>query len=418
MQKSKFKIKVKGDKVIWMVFLLLIIISAMEVYSTIGKTVYERQGGSPIMMFAKHIFILFLGTCVMYAVHHIKYTYFSRFAKIGLFVSFILLILTLILGSFGDKAAARWLTIPLIGQFQPSEIVKIILIIYVARVLALYQDNIKSMEVFKKLMIPICLICMLIFPENFSTATILFLICFFMMYIGRINNRYLISIVIIGIIAVISIFALLKANPDLLSRGGTWVNRIEEYISDDKTAITQSNQAEMAIATGGFFGKFLGHTTQARFLSESHNDFIYAIIIEEGGMLLGIVIIALYLILLYRGIQVARRSKGYFGAFCAIGLIIMIVFQAMINMFVATGITPVTGQTLPFVSYGGTSFLFSCIAMGIVLSISASANKDQAKEKLEKDITEEDSVDLTSEENKSKEENQSENNFETKEQNN
>lgn len=174
----------------------------------------------------------------------------------------------------------------------------------------------------------------------------------------------------------------------------------------------------MAIATGGFFGKFLGHTTQARFLSESHNDFIYAIIIEEGGMLLGIVIIALYLILLYRGIQVARRSKGYFGAFCAIGLIIMIVFQAMINMFVATGITPVTGQTLPFVSYGGTSFLFSCIALGIVLSISASANKDQAKEKLEKDITEEDSVDLTSEENKSKEENQSENNFETKEQNN
>lgn len=415
MRLSKFKIRVKGDKVIWMVFLLLIIISAMEVYSTIGKTVYERQGGSTLMMFAKHIFILFLGTCVLYAVHHIKYTYFSRFANIGMLFSFILLILTLILGSFGDKAAARWLTIPFIGQFQPSEIVKIILIIYVARILALYQDKIKTMEVFKKLMIPICLICILIFPENFSTAAILFLICFFMMFIGRVNNKYLISIVIVGILGLIAIFALLKAKPDLLSRGGTWVNRIEEYRSTDKTAITQSNQAEMAIATGGFFGKFLGHTTQARFLSESHNDFIFAIIIEEGGLLLGIIIIALYLILLYRGIQVARRSKGYFGAFCAIGLIIMIVFQAMINMFVATGITPVTGQTLPFISYGGTSFLFSCIALGIVLSISASANKEQAKEKLEKDITEEETEEDSLQEPANEKESQAIENVELKE---
>jgi cell division protein FtsW len=177
------------------------------------------------------------------------------------------------------------------------------------------------------------------------------------------------------------------------------VNRIEEFLSDDKTAITQSNQAEMAIATGGVFGKFLGHTTQARFLSESHNDFIFAIIVEEGGLILGIVVIALYLILLFRGIQVARRSKGYFGTFCSIGLIIMIVFQAMINMCVATGLLPVTGQTLPFISYGGTSFLFSCIALGIVLSISASANKEQAKEKLEKDIVEEEVSEDPSHEN-------------------
>jgi cell division protein FtsW len=399
MQAGRFKIKIQGDKVIWMVFLLLMIISAMEVYSTIGKTVYERQGGSPITMFAKHIFILLLGTCVLYAVHHIKYTYFSRFAKIGLIISFILLTLTLILGSFGDKAAARWLTIPLIGQFQPSEIVKIILIIYVARILALNQEKIKSTEVFQKLIIPIVLICLLIFPENFSTATLLFLICYFMMFIGRVNNKFLISILIIGIIGLISIYFVLKSNPDLLSRGGTWVNRIEEFLSDDKTAITQSNQAEMAIATGGVFGKFLGHTTQARFLSESHNDFIFAIIVEEGGLILGIVVIALYLILLFRGIQVARRSKGYFGTFCSIGLIIMIVFQAMINMCVATGLLPVTGQTLPFISYGGTSFLFSCIALGIVLSISASANKEQAKEKLEKDIVEEEVSEDPSHEN-------------------
>ncbi len=388
MQINKIKFKIKGDKVIWMVFLLLMVISCLEVYSTIGKIVYEKQGGTPMMMFAKHLFILFLGTCVLYAVHNIKYTFFSRFSKIGLIASFILLGITLLIGSLGDKAAARWLTIPLIGQFQPSEIVKIVLIVYVSRILALYQDNIKSLEVFKKLMIPICLICALILPENFSTAAILFLICFFMMFIGRINLKYLGMIVGVGIFGLIVAFFVLQKNPEIMSRGGTWVTRVEDYINPDKTAITQSNQAQMAIAAGGFFGKFVGNTTQARFLSESHNDFIFAIIIEEGGMLLGIVIIVLYLILLYRGIQIARRSKGFFGAFCAIGLIIMIVFQAMINMFVATSITPVTGQTLPFISYGGTSFLFSCIALGIVLSISAEANKEHVKETLQKDISE------------------------------
>ncbi|MDD4684558.1 MAG: FtsW/RodA/SpoVE family cell cycle protein [Bacteroidales bacterium] len=389
---KNFKFKIKGDKIIWMVFLLLMAISSLEVYSTLGKTVYEKQGGTPIGMFTKHLFILFLGTCVLYAVHHIKYTYFSRFAKMGLLFSFGILIVTLLIGSLGDKAAARWLTIPLIGQFQPSEIVKIVLIVYVARGLALYQDKIKTWDVFKNLILVIGGICILIFPENFSTAAILFVICFLMMFIGRINLKYLGMIVLIGLVGMVSIFTILQTKPDLLSRGGTWVNRIEEFRNPDKTAITQSNQSQMAIATGGFFGKFVGNTTQARFLSESHNDFIFAIIIEEGGVLLGILVIALYLILLYRGIQVARRSKGYFGAFCAIGLTIMIVFQALINMFVATGLAPVTGQTLPFISYGGTSFLFSCIALGIVLSISAEADKTLEKASLQQDVVEEEDV--------------------------
>ena len=389
---KNFKFKIKGDKIIWMVFLLLMAISSLEVYSTLGKTVYEKQGGTPIGMFTKHLFILFLGTCVLYAVHHIKYTYFSRFAKMGLLFSFGILIVTLLIGSLGDKAAARWLTIPLIGQFQPSEIVKIVLIVYVARGLALYQDTIKTWDVFKNLILVIGGICILIFPENFSTAAILFVICFLMMFIGRINLKYLGMIVLIGLVGMVSIFTILQTKPDLLSRGGTWVNRIEEFRNPDKTAITQSNQSQMAIATGGFFGKFVGNTTQARFLSESHNDFIFAIIIEEGGVLLGILVIALYLILLYRGIQVARRSKGYFGAFCAIGLTIMIVFQALINMFVATGLAPVTGQTLPFISYGGTSFLFTCIALGIVLSISAEADKTLEKASLQQDVVEEEDV--------------------------
>lgn len=380
-----FKIKLKGDKVIWMIFLLFVAISILEVYSTLGKEVFDNHK-SPTSMFGKHIFLLLLGTVVLYLTHNIKYKFFSRFSKIGLYVSIALLTVTLLIGTIGGKAAARWIAIPFVGQFQPSEIVKIILIVYIARLLALYQDNIKSKEVFKKLIIPIIIVCLLIFPENFSTAAILFAVCFIMMFIGRVSLKYLsiLPIILFGFLFIV--FIVNAINPDLIDRFMTWSNRISDWYYVDLDAITQPNLARMAISTGGFFGKFLGNTEQARFLSESHNDFIFAIIIEEGGMIFGVILMALYMILLYRGIIIARRSKGYFGAFCSIGLIVMIVFQAMINMFVATSLTPVTGQTLPFISYGGTSFLFSCVALGIVLSISAEANKDLAKQQLEQDV--------------------------------
>src|SRR5574344_2672154 len=386
MLKGKLKIKIKGDKVIWMIFILLMLISCIEVYSTIGKTVYEKQGGSPFGMFAKHIAILCAGTCLVYVVHTVKYTLFSRWAKSGLFFSYILLIITLLIGSIGTKSAARWLTIPLIGQFQPSEIVKIVLIVYVARTLALHQDKIKSLDVFKRLLLPILLTCALIFPENFSTAAILFLICFCMMFIGGINLKYIGMLLGVGVLVIVVGFTVMKSNPNLLARSDTWVKRIESFTNNDMQAITQSNQARMAIATGGIVGKMVGNTTQARFLSESHNDFIFSIIIEEGGIFLGLLVIILYLVLLYRGILIARRCKGFFGAFCSIGVVMMIVFQAMINMCVSVSLMPVTGQTLPFISYGGTSFIFSCVALGIVLSISAETNKEYEQEALATDV--------------------------------
>ncbi|MDR0970913.1 MAG: FtsW/RodA/SpoVE family cell cycle protein [Bacteroidales bacterium] len=387
------KFKLKGDKIIWIAFLFLIFISALEVYSTSGKTVYEEQGGSPISFFAKHIFILALGTVVMFFVHNIKYTTFSKINKVWIIVVCILLILPLFTGSLGDKAAARWIKIPFIGgQFQPSEIAKIILILYVSKILTLSQQNIKSWDVFKKLIGVISIVCILIFPQNFSTAAILFLICFLMMFVARINLKYLGGLSLIIIVGLITLFTIIQTKPDsldfILEREGAWNKRIEEYIDNDKIANTQTNVALMAIGSGGFKGKGLGNTKQARFLYASHNDFIYSIIIEEGGLILGVIVILLYLILLYRGVQIAKKAEGFFGSFCAIGFTLMIVVQALVNMFVATKITPVTGQTLPFISYGGTSFLFSCIALGIVLSISADANKENIKNNLQNDIDE------------------------------
>ncbi len=387
MRLAKHSFRLKGDKVIWMVFIIFVVFSMIEVYSTLGKEVFDNHR-SPNSMFAKHVFLLCLGSFVLYVTHLINYKIFSRWCKLGIYISVGLLAFTLLIGTIGGKSAARWIALPFIGQFQPSEVVKIILIVYVAKLLAINQDKIKSLEVFKKLIIPISIICILIFPENFSTAAILFSVCYLMMFIGGVNLKYLsiLPLILIGFLFIV--FLISSINPDIISRFMTWSNRLSDWYYTDLDAITQPNLARMAISTGGFFGKFLGNTEHARFLSESHNDFIFAIIVEEGGIILALVIITLYMILLFRGIVIARRSKGYFGAFSAIGLIIMIVFQALINMFVATGITPVTGQTLPFISYGGTSFLFSCIALGIVLSVSVQADKALAKEKLEQDVKE------------------------------
>ncbi len=397
------RINFRGDKVIWMVFILFLVISAIEVYSSLGKVVFDTNT-SPNSMFAKHLRLLGLGTITFYIVQRIDFARYARFTYPLIIFSIALLVITLLIGTIGGKSAARWIAIPFLGQFQPSEVVKILLILHVARLMAVNRNNIESREVFKKVMIPIAAICLLILPENFSTAAILFLICYLLMYVGGLNRQYL-RVLPLGLIAALFILFLINlASPSLIERSLTWSNRISSWYYNDLDAITQPNLARMAISTGGLSGKFLGNTEHARFLSESHNDFIFAIIVEEGGVFLAISIIALYMILLYRGIVIAKKSvkkgidnstlvlnssiknkekyankimaKSLFGSYISAGLTLMIVVQALINMFVATGITPVTGQTLPFISYGGTSFLFSCIALGVVQNISEYTTKD------------------------------------------
>lgn len=376
------KYRLKGDKSIWIAYILLLVVSLLSVFTSVGKSVNDNDG-SIVRMFFKHFMILLIGFSACYVTHRINYVIYSRFSKILLGIATALLLLVLIYGYIGygeGKAASRWIVLPFIGQFQPSEIAKYILILYTANTLALYREEIKTWQTFKRLVFPIAILCFLIFIENFSTAIILFAVCFALLFVGRVNLKYFFISILVVFLAVALLTAI--SSKFGVGRGSTSQNRIEQYFHNDPMEINQTNIAQMAIATGGLSGKFIGRTEEARFLSESHNDFIFAIILEEGGIVMCIFIIALYIWLLYRILLVARYAKGYYGKFTAIGIAVMFIMQAMVNMMVATNLLPVTGQTLPFISYGGTSLLFASIALGIVLNISKEENQQTRKQKL------------------------------------
>lgn len=378
------KYKVKGDRVIWIIYILFILISLMEVFSSMGKTVYEKQGGAIATMFFKHFLILLLGIVVCYISHLVKYVNYSRIAKPALAISFVLLIVTLLLGYLGagPKAANRWIVLPFIGQFQPSEIVKYVIIVYTANALTVYKDTIKTRQTFVSVFLPVVCICALIFPENFSTAGLIFIVCFTLMLVGRINRRYH-FLSLAAIVLFLALFLFIGSKFDIgIMRTQTWTNRIENFRNSDPTEINQANIALMAISTGGLTGKFIGNTEQARFLSESHNDFIFAIMLEEGGLWFCLLIVLLYIILLYRILNIAKNARGDFGTLVALGIALIFTLQTIVNMAVAVNLIPVTGQPLPFISYGGTSFLFSSFALGIVLNISRKENQKTRQEVL------------------------------------
>lgn len=373
------KYRLKGDKVIWAVYIVFIIISLMWVFSSMGKTVYEKQGGNITLMLFKHFFLLLSGFALCYISHLINYVNYSRISKPALYFSFILLIFTLLYGFvFTDsKAASRWISIPLLGQFQPSEIVKYIIIIYTSTFLANNAKTIKDKQTFINIVTPIILICGLIFPENFSTAALIGLVCYILLLVGGINRRYYFTSIVVLFVA-LGLFMLVSSKVEMF-RSSTWSNRIEEFRNPDKMEINQTNIALMAISTGGITGKFIGNTEHARFLSESHNDFIFAIILEEGGLWMCLITVTLYIVLLFRMLRISKNAKGDFGALLALGIALVFTLQTIINMMVATNLMPVTGQTLPFISYGGTSFWFSSFALGIVLNISRKENHNNSK---------------------------------------
>lgn len=378
---QKLRKFIRGDRIIWLILLFLTLISILEVYSSIGKFAFEKAGGRTTSLILKHSVIILGGYFVIFLVSNIKYTVFSPLSKYGLYLCIPLLLATFILGLTSTKAAGRWLDIPIIGQFQPSEIAKVVIIIYTARMLTLKQNAIKEISTFRSLLIPVAVIAGLIFPENFSTAALIFLVCFLLMFIGGVRFKYWISTLGVGVVALLIAFLFIFPNVDVF-RSGTWGNRIEEYLAKDKNALTQVNVAKMAIASGGVIGSMPGGTIQGRLLSESHNDFIYAVIIEELGLVGGIVVLLLYLWLFYRCMRIAFKAEGLFAALTSVGLGLLLLVQALVNMGVAVNLLPVTGQTLPFISYGGTSFLFSSIAIGIILSISSEVQKKEETEKL------------------------------------
>jgi len=362
---------IKGDKVIWAVVIILSVFSILAVYSSTGTLAYKKQGGNTEYYMLKHLIILVFGFGLMYITHLIKFSYYSRISQIAIVVSGLLLLGTLFMGTNYNEAS-RWLTLPVINlTFQSSDLAKLALIMYVARLISKKQEQIKDFKTgFIPILLPIIIICGLIFPANLSTAGMLFITCLVLMFIGRVNLRYMLSMA--GIfIAAMSILVILIYNSPGQGRLGTWHNRIDSFFNGDAGEEQyQVEQAKIAVATGGLFGKMPGNSTQRNFLPHPYSDFIFAIIVEEYGLIGGSTLVLLYLILLFRATRIVVKSPGNFGAFMAIGLSFSLVFQAMVNMAVAVHILPVTGQPLPFVSMGGTSIWFTSIAIGILLSIS------------------------------------------------
>lgn len=357
-----------------MIVLLLSIVSLLVVYSSIVTLAYKYKEGDTTYYLLKHAMFIACGILLIYFTHNVRFTYYSRLSQIALYISIPLLLFTLVSGAHVNEAS-RWLKVPGTGlTFQTSDFAKLALIAYVARMLSIKQGKIKDFKsAFLPIILPILIICGLILPANFSTSAVLFSTCLVLMFIGRINIKYILTLLGTGILAFglfIGISLLLPAEMKSKLRVETWLVRMESFIDGNSDENYQAEQAKIAIATGGVLGKGAGNSTQRNFLPHPYSDFIYAIIIEEYGLIGAVVIAFLYTVLLFRCVKIASSSNKTFGSLLAIGCGFSIVFQAMINMAVAVNLFPVTGQPLPLVSMGGTSVLFTCISLGIILSVS------------------------------------------------
>lgn len=366
--------------VIWAVVFLLSLISVMAVYSATNNLAHYEKGGHTEFYLVKHMAIIVLGWAMIYGIHKVPYQYFSRIAQIFMWASIPLLALTLFAGT-SVNSASRWLTLPVINiTFQTSDLAKLALIAFLARQLSNRQEQMDDFtEGFLKIVWPVLIVCALILPANFSTAAVLFATSLVLMFIGRVRFKYLAGLIATIILSASFVFLLSYAVPieKVLPRFGTWKARIETYFSHEETpdmadANYQTEQAKIAIATGGITGVGPGNSVQRNRLPSAYADFIYAIIIEEWGLIGGLGVLFLYLILLFRGIRIVHKGTTGFGTMLAFGCVFSLIFQAFINMAVAVNLFPVTGQPLPLLSMGGTSIWFTSIAIGMILSVSRS----------------------------------------------
>mgnify|MGYP006085581453 CR=1 FL=1 len=371
---------IKGDLVLWCIISLLVIFSFLPVFSASSNLVFVIGKGTPFGYLIKHFVIMSLGFSVLYSVHKIPFTYFKGISILMMPVIFILLIYTASQGNLiGGANANRWIEIPIFGfSFQTSTLASIILMIYSAHYISKsYDKNLKFKNSILFLWIPVISIVMLIFPSNFSTAVILFSMVIVQVFIGGYPMKHLLYIFGFGITMIFIFIISIKAFPDIIpNRIDTWTNRIENFRSGKTDGNYQIERAKIAIASGGFYGQGAGKSVMKNFLPQSSSDFIYAIIIEEYGLVGGIILILLYVLLLFRLVVIVHKSSSLFGKLLVIGLGFPIVFQAFINIGVTLEVFPVTGQTLPLVSSGGTSAWMTFIALGIILSVSSSIDNN------------------------------------------
>ena len=380
---------IKGDKTIWAIIAVLAIFSFLPVYSSSTNLVYVAGKGTTIGYLLKHAILLILGFVIVYTTHKVPYKYFSGLSVLMLPVVMVLLIYTLTQGTvIGGVNASRWISIPIIGiGFQTSTLAAVVLMIYVSRYLARNKEKeINFKESFLYLWIPVGVVLVLILPANFSTTAITFAMVMLLVFLGGYPGKYIASILGIGILALAIFVLTVKAFPDTMknNRINTWTNRVENFISGESEDNYQAEKAKIALASGEIYGKGPGKSVQKNFLPQSSSDFIYAIIGEEFGFIGAILIILFYLGLLFRIVIIATKIESIFGTLLVLGVGLPIVFQALINMAVAVGLFPVTGQPLPLISTGGTSIWMTCFAIGIVLSVSATNDSRLARNKKEK----------------------------------
>jgi cell division protein FtsW len=390
--------RTKGDKVIWAVVVLLSLVSLLAVYSSTGLLAYKMyKGNTEIYLFKQFAFIV-AGVMIIYFAHMVNYIIYARVAKILFLLSIPLLFYTLFFGVKLNEGS-RWIRLPIVNMtFQTSDLAKLALIMYISHLLSRKQDQIKDFKKgFLPVILPVAVVCVLIAPANLSTALLIGATCMMLMFIGRVSGKHLLltlGVVMIPVMILIMAAVIRHKTEDpvsssagrhspsqsrLLIRVDTWINRVENFMygaKEDKADDNyQVNQAKIAVANGGWIGLGPGNSRQRNFLPHPYSDFIYAIIIEEYGLIGAAIIMFIYLVFLFRSIRIFKKCPFAFGAFLALGLSFTLMIQAIANMAVNVNLFPVTGVTLPLISMGGSSFLFTCLAIGIILSVARNAEK-------------------------------------------
>jgi cell division protein FtsW len=390
--------RTKGDKVIWAIVLLLALFSLLVVYSSTGTLAYRMSKSTESYLFKQVAFIA-IGIAVIYFAHRVNYTIYSRVSLILFLIVIPLLVYTLFFGVSLNEGS-RWIRLPIIRlTFQTSDLAKLALFMYISRLLSKRQHVIKDFRKgFLPVIIPVAVICLLIAPANLSTALLTGATSLLLLFIGRVSAKHLLLIVVLALIPLAMLVTAAvyqhesgaekvrtENGSKLFVRMSTWVSRVENFIYGGKEVDNednyQVNQAKIAIAKGGWMGLGPGNSQQRNFLPHPYSDFIYAIIIEEYGLAGGAFILFVYLVFLLRSIRLFRKCPYAFGAFLALGLSFTLVIQAMANMAVNVNLFPVTGVTLPLISMGGSSFLFTCLAIGIILSVARNVEQTEGEKK-------------------------------------
>ncbi len=370
---------------IWVIFLIMSVISLVAVYSSIGLSAVSASS-TPLRALLKHGVFVLGSWMVVIVVANMNYRRLASLSVVGYLLSVILLVAVFFIGGTdAGSGMGRWLVLPGNIRFQPSELAKVVMVVYLARLLAVEKERLAEWPTFRNICLLTLLVTGLILPENLSTAAILFITCFATMRFSHVNprlwNRTVLVLVALAVIVILISSGHSSNGP--LARSETWTSRIDHWLHPDPDELNQENMARMAVASGGFWGVGVGNTVHARLMTQAHNDFIYAIIIEERGMVMGIIVFLLYAILYFRCIKLVWKCSGTFGQLSVAGLGTLIFLQAAIHMGVSVGAFPVTGQTLPFISSGGSAYLCMALALGVIQSVAADVNRKEraAKEK-------------------------------------